>query len=406
MRCAYAVSVVLLAARVLWAGDAEIAAGYAGAAAKLNGEGKPEKAKSLCYKALANDERCAAALYELGKLFEAEGSVVSAANFYSQTVRVLTTGDPVKGEDVVRLAEARRRLATLNPYAARLTGAMQEYSQGLSVALKKAPDSMSEDGALSRINALNLARYLPPEKLPQIQRATDVASTTKPPATTGTDTATSKPPGPATKATATSTSPPDPETGFRRTRAGDEPPAKTSVSPEVERALRAAGWTSISGTWKQVEKNVYEVTDGRLEAQKTNGGISVIVRKGSTATISVFARYSADNRRSYYLYDDGSYYYAPGYGFVIKGSSYSMYTPYAGFRETSAYKERTANVVDGPKHIYTVEAMTSAKASTKLTYYIDGKREKSCDQQINTDGPFVIAIRGTVVIEQPQAVGQ
>ena len=404
MRCAYAMAAVLLAAGVLWAGDAEIAAGYAGAAAKLNGEGKPEKAKSLCYKALANDERCAAALFELGKVFEAEGSVVSAANFYSQTVRVLTTGDPVKGEDVVRLAEARRRLATLNPYAARLTGAMQDYSQSLSAALKKAPDSMSEDAALSRINALNLARYLPPDKLPQIQRATDVASATTPPAKTDTDTGTSKPPGPATKAGATST-PPDPETGFRRPKAGDEPPAKSSVSPEVERALRAAGWTSISGTWKQVERNVYEVTDGRLEAQKTYGAVSVIVRKGFTGPISVFVRYNAKERSSsFYYYEE----WGPGYGLRLKGTSFSLFTPYSGFRsgEVYPYNEKTGNLVDGPKHIYTVEAVASAKASTKLTYYIDGKREKMCDYQIPTDGPFVIEIKGTATIEQPQAVGQ
>ena len=404
MRCAYAMAAVLLAAQVLWAGDAEIAAGYAGAAAKLSGEGKPEKAKAQCYKALANDERCAAALFELGKLFEAEGSAVSAANFYSQTVRVLTTGDPVKGEDVVRLAEARRRLATLNPYAARLTGAMQEYSQNLSVALKKAPDSMSEDAALSRISALNLARYLPPDKLPQIQRATDVASTTTPPATTGPDTP--KPPGPATKTARTAPPPPPgPETGFARTSSrGDEPPARTSLTPEVERALRAAGWTTIGGTWKQVEKNVYEVTDGRLEAQKTNGAISIIVRKGFTGPISIFARYAAKERSSMYYFEE----WGPGYGMRLKGTTFSVFGPYVGFRsgDVYPYNERTANVVDGPKHIYMVEAVTSAKAITKLSMYVDGKREKTCDYQIATDGPFVIEIKGTATIEQPQAVGQ
>jgi hypothetical protein len=385
------------------AGDAEIAAGYAGAAARLNGEGKPEKAKALCYKALANDERCAAALYELGRIFEAEGSTVSAANFYSQTVRVLTTGDPVKGEDVVRLAEARRRLATLNPYAARLSGAMQEYSQCLSVALKKAPDSMSEDAALSRINALNLARYLPPDKLPQIQRATDVASTTTPPATTDTDTP--KPPGPATKAATTKPPPPpDPETGFRRTSPRDEPPAKTSVPPEVERALRAAGWTTISGTWKQVEKNVYEVTEGRLEAQKTNGAISVIVRKGFTGPISIFARYAAKERSSTFYFEE----WGPGYGLRLKGTTFSVFAPYIGFRsgDVYPYNERTTNLVDGPKHIYTVEAVANARGFTRLVIQVDGKREKMSDYQIATDGPFVIEIKGTATIEQPQAVGQ
>ena len=61
-------------------------------AAKLAAEGKPEKAKELCYKALANDEDAAEALYELGKIFEKEGKSTAAGDFLVRAAAAVRQG--------------------------------------------------------------------------------------------------------------------------------------------------------------------------------------------------------------------------------------------------------------------------------------------------------------------------
>src|SRR5262249_48332578 len=66
--------------------------------------------------------------------------------------------------------------------------------------------------------------------------------------------------------------------------------AATAVPLEVERALKAAGWTSITGTWKKKSDGVYEVTDGKLEATKVNGGIKLMVDQGGSGSVSVMVR--------------------------------------------------------------------------------------------------------------------
>ena len=64
--------------RSLHAADTELAGAFAVSAAKLNKMGKLEKAKQLCFKALANDEHCAEALYQLGLIYQKEGRSVRA----------------------------------------------------------------------------------------------------------------------------------------------------------------------------------------------------------------------------------------------------------------------------------------------------------------------------------------
>ena len=176
------------------------------------------------------------------------------------------------------------------------------------------------------------------------------------------------------------------------------------VPPEVDRALRAAGWTSIVGNWKQVERNVYEVTDGRIEAQKANGALNIAIRKGSTGTVSIYVRCPKDHAPAH---EGGES--APGYGFVVKGSTFSLYSPTLS-EETSGkwypYKERTGTMVDSFKHIFTMEATTNAKGFTRLTHYIDNKRERTCEYKITTEGVFVVLVQGTAILESPQAVGQ
>jgi hypothetical protein len=181
-----------------------------------------------------------------------------------------------------------------------------------------------------------------------------------------------------------------------------EAPAKIAgVSPEIDHALRTAGWTSIAGNWKQIERNVYEVTDGRLEAQKANGRLNVSIRRGSTGRVAIYVRCPKDRALEHVAADS-----APGYGFVVKGLTYGLYAPILSEEVSgrfSPFRDRGRTVVDAPRHTYTIDALTNAKGFTRLTHYVDDKRERSSEYRITTEGVFTILVLGTAILESPQA---
>ena len=379
-------------ARPAWAADSETAAALALSASQLAANGKTEKARVLFYKALAHDERCPDALLGLAKIFEQEGNTSAAASFLALAAGELgkKEGD---AEAARKLAEARRRLAPLNPYAGRLTASAEEYAAELSAVFKKWQDALTQDEIARRINYLKLEQYVPAEKLPKV-------------------TVSSRTPGGGDSGPKR-----DPDDGPRMRPRLRNPDAKAedakadNVPPDVERALRAAGWTSIKGTWKLVRKDVYEVTDGRLEAQKVNGAISVIVGRNSTGTVGVVARYDPKAMPSYYNESDGDLdgysSYGAGYGYVVKGNKYATYGPYAySYRDDyGPYRDRVQALPDGPKNHFSVSSLSGAKGVT-LEWYFNGKRQGNLTWKLTQEGPFVIWVRGAATLELPQAVGQ
>lgn len=374
------------------AGDAVTARALAEAAAKLRTDGKPEKARTLLYKALAHDERCPEALLELGRIFEEEGNTAAAANFYSLALPGLA--EPGRAQAGV-IADVKRRLQTLNPYVAKTSQLAEEYALELTQILKKSPDSLTQEETAARVADLHLDRYVPEEKLPKVERRAPAA----PAVSKVEEPDTSRPPSP--RRTSSSSSRPEPKR------------EANNVPPDVERALRAAGWTTITGTWRLVRANVYEVTDGRLEAAKTNGAAQVQVHK-SEGLVALMVRYN--EKHVPYISDlEGfetstggyyTYYYGPGYGYTVKGSSYAMYAPYYSYRgEYYPYRERCGKIPDAPKHLLTVQSVANPKG-VQLEFFLDGKREKTCNYPLTQEGPFVIRVIGTATIEQPQAAGQ
>jgi hypothetical protein len=245
--------------------------------------------------------------------------------------------------------DAERRLQKLDPQASRMADIFREYNDELLAAIKKNPDRLTQDEAVDRVRLLKLGRYVAAEKLPK-----------------------------ATVAVAGKSG---------------------SVPPDIERALKVAGWQTITGTWKKKADNIYEVTDGKVEANYANGALQVTIQKGGSGTVKAMVR--NNHRESYGTYSG----YGSGYGVKYEGHACQLYTPYSPMYNNSTFRpwlEREIAIPDAlPK---TTVLLTISGSATEI--HINGKKEKAFNYNITKDGPFIIEVEGTVTIEFPAAKGQ
>lgn len=341
-----------------------------------------DKAKETFFKALFHDPNCAVALYELAKIFQKEQNTAAASDFFTRAIHQMENNVNSRPEFTGKIADAKTRLQAVNPYAAQFTGAMEDYAQDLGRIVKKSPDALTNDEAYTRVQVLCLATIIPSNKMPEIQRSVPAVH--------------------------------DKRNGKAVSSDG---PVVNSVPPDVERALKSSGWTTITGTWKKKSDGSYEVTNGKLEAQKFNGGIQVTIVSGGTGSVSVLVR---NDNKDPYLNGMGTsvpsvstglgsrFSFATGYGVIVKDQDCKVYTPQGGFVGNDYFPglDHTTTLQSVPKHqvLVTVVDKDGGKG-TSLGIQVDGKKENNSNYKLNKDGPFTIEIKGTAVIEDPKVAG-
>jgi hypothetical protein len=170
--------------------------------------------------------------------------------------------------------------------------------------------------------------------------------------------------------------------------APDKPMLDKPALPSGEAALKADGWTNVTGNWRKKAEHIYDVTDGKLEAKKTNGLLQAVVHRGN-GTIKICVRNG---------FDDPEY---TGFGVIIGGGSCKLVTPYMGDdidrTRFSPYLEKTIKLAPSlPKDDIIIQIQDS-----KLQITVDGKREKLANYKISQKGPFVIEVSGSATIEFP-----
>ncbi|MCY3017951.1 MAG: hypothetical protein NTW87_02825 [Planctomycetota bacterium] len=374
--------------------DKEVAQAYATAAATLSTAGRIEKAKEQCYKALALDDECSNALYELGKIFEKEGKNTAAADFLLRAERLYAkqeAADPAVGP---KRQDAERRVRTLNPYAGKLTEYLTYYAQELGGIYKKSPDALTAAETSERVTALQLADFVPPEKLPVVDSPTPAVAPTPSKTVAKTPARTEANPGLV------------------------QPVAKrevvNSIPVDVERALKNAGWSKITGTWKKKGEGIYEVTDGSLETPKVDGSVGLYVHKLDAGFVKVMVR---NARKETILPKD-----IKGYGYKIEGSNARMYSASRygssygsglgmGGSSTGSGGGSSSYLGIGYRDIPLPETNSKNQFVVSiqdgaLQMFVNGKREYNGNYKLPKEGPFIIEIDGTITIEEPTAKGQ
>jgi len=349
--------------------DEKEALALAETAVDLLNRGRTDKARETFFRALAHNENCPIALYELGKMFEVEGHNAKAADFLNRAVTEFAKGEKNNSAWSGKKLDASRRLKTLNPCAAQFTYLLEEYSQDLAKLTKKYPDTMTIEEAARRVETLEMASYLPKEKLPSLPKAAGKPSTAGSPSES----------------------------------------SKTTIAPEVERALKAAGWTTITGTWKKVGEGKYEVTNGKLESAKTNGAVQVAVMAGGSGSLKVLVRdgHAAKDIGFGSSSSATSDRFCGGYGVWFKDSAAKLFIPSGGWtsgEEYYPYQDRVIPLPGAGKWTVLINCADTEKA-TRLEISINGKRESLTNYRIKRTGPIVIEVSGTLMIENPQAGG-
>jgi hypothetical protein len=379
----------LCAVPVLHADENSEAEALASAGQEFFAKGKTETAREYLFKALFHNPNCAAALYELGKIYQAEGNPAAASDFFSRALHEMKNLENSRPDFGAKITDARLRLQVVNPYAAQFNTAMENYSEDLGRIVKRSNDSITNEEVGKRVQLLSLASYVPASKLPEIQK----------PAVAKTDTRARRP--------------------FEK----DTAPVTTVVPPDVERALKGAGWTTITGVWKKKSEGVYEVTDGKLETMKLNGALQFTVSGSGTA--SAFVRNG--NKDPWEHFTGGStsgsnsgsgssgsgmgrFQFVSGYGVSVCDRECKAYSPQGGWGNGNEYYpgfDHSTTLAAQPKHLVmiTVQEKENGKG-TALNAQVDGKNVVNCNYKLNKDGPFTIEIKGTVIIEDPKAIGQ
>jgi len=118
------------------------------AASRLVTEGKLDKAEGLYYRVLANDENCPEALYELGKMLEKQGKLVSAGEFFNHAIKQFAKIEKPNTAVVAKKQDAERRLNILNPHAIRLAALLNDYSAELDRIGKAYPNQKATQEAI------------------------------------------------------------------------------------------------------------------------------------------------------------------------------------------------------------------------------------------------------------------
>jgi hypothetical protein len=349
--------------------------------------------------ALLQDERYPLALFEMARQLELDGDAVAACDFYRRAAVELARREEDDSQYNALRTAVMEKLEAFNRYGNEYTALLEEHARAITKIAAAYHDPATATAAQESADLLKLNDLLPADKRPKIEKV-EVAAVKQ---------MMSKPdPGPAKTEAVKPPEPVKPPPVETVT-----PPPATGVPLDVERALKAAGWTRVSGNWRKVSGEVYEVTDGKLEADKLSGQATVFVHdKGSTGSMKFVVR-NCHFRRDYGTPmgggggGGGPDRYCTGYGVTVKDYEFKIYSPYTSSNRAEDYYPWMDHKVQGVGQRMLVRiSCEEGPKSARLEILLNEKREKLNNYAIDKQGPFLLEVNGTMTIESPKAAGK
>jgi len=376
----FCVALIVASMAVRAEDEAKLADSLAESAAAFATSGRAEEAKLYYYKSLFHDSNCATALYALAKSYETANDNVNALNFFVRAGQEFNKNAAADPTARAKAKDCEKHILLLSPYTTQFNKMIEDYTLELGKIAAKNQDTLTQEEAGTKVTSLNLTTLVSPDKMPESLKDLALAKEKKA----------------------------EQPRSRRFPMMGDSsPPPAAVMAPDVERALKAAGWTTIAGTIKKKSDGVYEITDGKLEAANANGAMQFIVQKGGTGTVRAFVRAS----RNEFIGDPdlggatskfaGSF--PSGFGWIIKDTEAKQYTANGGWTdgENNNIPELDKTLpLAGPKTMFSISVQDN-----KLELSVNGASPRKMNNRITHEGPMQIVVTGTMVIEQPQTKG-
>jgi hypothetical protein len=184
-------------------------------------------------------------------------------------------------------------------------------------------------------------------------------------------------------------------------RAEEAAKPKNEIDPEAEKELKAMGFTEIKGSWRRVKKNIYEVTDGKLESAKTDGTLAFTIDANAKGSLNAYCRNSFEAKE-----------------YVLPGANNlsTRITSVTGFgvewlpKKCLVYGPLQIGSGSKPNYIpaHPTELVMHPEEKTQISIgvhdinldiEINGKPTKKSNYKITKDGPFSLTVKGTLTLE-------
>lgn len=181
----------------------------------------------------------------------------------------------------------------------------------------------------------------------------------------------------------------------------EEAKPKDEIDPQAEAELKAMGFTDIKGSWRRLKKNIYEVTDGKLESTKTDGTVSFTIDANAKGGVSVFCR-NGFEAKEYVLPGANNLNTrvtsSTGFGFEWLPKKCIVYAPLqigSGSKPNYIPVKSTELVM----HPEEKTQLSVGVHDINLDLEINGKPTKKSNYKITKDGPFTLTVKGTMTLE-------
>ena len=155
------IATMLFISASILAGDPAVAEALTKSGIDQESKGHYEQAESFFFKALANDDKCFLAMYELAKLYDRAGDKKLAICFYQRSL---------PGLDLVKKSDAMSKIKSINPYAVKLVELMDGYAKSLEDIVRKNPDRTTSEAIWNRVDEIELSNYVSATKLINIDK--------------------------------------------------------------------------------------------------------------------------------------------------------------------------------------------------------------------------------------------
>lgn len=120
-------------------------------------KGNYDQAKDLLYRALAHNENCGNALFELAKIEDLHGDKNLSKDLYERSFHLLV--------DLQKIEDCEKKLRIMHSSVVRISDAVSEYNKDVVSVFKRYPDMLTTELAINRVEMIKSMNVIPEPRI-------------------------------------------------------------------------------------------------------------------------------------------------------------------------------------------------------------------------------------------------